>query len=446
MKKYILTMGLIICSLTILAQKETYDLISYTPPAGWKKEVKQNTYTSFTSTNNQKNLYCQIFIMLSTNSKGGIDEDFNNEWQTLVVKNYGVTQAPKMTETSSENGWDVKAGTAPFTFNNGQSIAIMTTMSGYNKALSIVAITNSQDYMPAIQTFLESVDMTKQSNIKQINNSNVKTPVKSKFNFTTTNFDDGWISTEQADWVEVTKGNLKVHIHYPNKAADAYNSVLLEGLKNAWNILVAPNYSSASNFEFKPTGGWESIEFAEADMTEKATGKEVHVILFKKNYNNGGGKYVEFISPDKRSFEQEFGAYHQSSSGWDKMEKMAGYNKFAVAASDLTGKWTSDFSGTTQYVNANTGLDAGMDTHSSNENFQFGPGNTYKWDLAVASGPVGNIKFQSVKSNGTFNMLGNWQINFSDIEGKPRNYSVYFSCIKGLRILWIDGTAYAKAE
>jgi len=125
---------------------------------------------------------------------------------------------------------------------------------------------------------------------------------------------------------------------------------------------------------------------------------------------------------------------------------MANYNKFAVAASDLTGKWTSNFSGVTQYVNANTGLDAGMDTHASNENFQFGPGNTYKWDLAVANGPVGNIKFQSVKSNGTFNMSGNWQLNFSDIEGKPRNYGVYFSCIKGLRILWIDDKAYAKIE
>ncbi len=55
-------------------------------------------------------------------------------------------------------------------------------------------------------------------------------------------------------------------------------------------------------------------------------------------------------------------------------KKWLSYNKFAVAASDLSGKWTSDFSGTIQYVNANTGFDAGMDTHASKENFQFGPG------------------------------------------------------------------------
>lgn len=264
------------------------------------------------------------------------------------------------------------------------------------------------------------------------------------FTFTTTNFDDGWVATEQADWVLAAKGNLKVLIHYPDKLADAYNSVLMDGLKNAWNVLVAPRYSSAANFEFKPISSWESIEFAEADMVEKASGKIVHVVLFKKNSGDGSGKYMEFISPDKRTFEQEFGAYHQSTSGWEKMENMATYNKFAVAPADLSGKWTSDFSGAIQYVNAYTGFDAGMNTNASAENFYFGPGNAYKWDLAVANGMVGNIKFQSVNSNGMFSMPNNWQVKFSDMEGKPRTYNVYFSCIKGLRVLWLQDSGYGN--
>jgi hypothetical protein len=128
------------------------------------------------------------------------------------------------------------------------------------------------------------------------------------------------------------------------------------------------------------------------------------------------------------------------------MAKMNNYNKFAVSAGDLAGKWSSDFSGSVQYVNAYTGNDAGMNTHASNENYHIGPGSTYKWDLGVASGFVGNIKFQSAKSSGKFSMVGNWQVRFSDIEGKPRTYDVAFTCIKGLRILWIDGHAFAKTE
>jgi hypothetical protein len=205
----------------------------------------------------------------------------------------------------------------------------------------------------------------------------------SGFAFTTSNFDDGWVATVQADWVQVEKGTTRILIHYPNKSADDYNPVLMDGLKNAWNILVAPKYSSASNMEFKPISNWESIEFAEADAVEKGTGKTVHVVFFKKNSYSGKGKYLEFITPNKKSFEQEFGAYHQSTTGWEKMESMGGYNKFAVAASDLRGKWSNKFTGTTQYVNAVTGLDAGMTSHASVQNYLFGPGNDYKWTLQL---------------------------------------------------------------
>jgi len=285
-----------------------------------------------------------------------------------------------------------------------------------------------------------------QMSTEGINKEPVQQISANGFAFTTTNFDDGWTSTVKEDWVLVTKGATRVLIHYPNKQADDYNPDLMGGLKNAWNILVAPKYSSASNFEFKPIYNWESIEFAEADAVEKTTGKAVHVVLFKKNYSGGNGKYVEFITANKKSFEQEFGPYRESVSGWEKMEKMASYNKFAVAASDLRGKWSNKFTGVTQYVNAVTGLDAGMTSHASVENFWLGPGNDYKWEVTVASGVVGNLKFQNAKSNGKFSMSGNWQVKFSDIEGKPRTYNAYFSCVKGLRILWLDDTAFAKVE
>ena len=448
MKSIFIFLSACILAISSFAQKQTFDLTTFSPPKSWKKEVKEDSHTSYSIINKQKKTYCQIYIMLSTASKGGIKEDFDSEWQTLVANQYGVTDTPQVTEPTTENGWQMKAGIAPFTFNNGKSTAMLTTISGYNKAVSIVAFTNSQDYIPIIQKFLESVEMKKPATDIPLIKPNITPAGNNKFAFTTTTYDDGWVATEQADWVQVTKGNTKVLIHYPNKQADAYNSVLLDGLKNAWNILVAPRYSNASNMEFKPTGGWESIEFAEADMTENASGQKVHVVLFKKNYRNGSGKYVEFITPNKSSFEQEFGTYQgtMSGAGFEKMENMAFLNKFAVSATDLSGKWTSDFSGAIQYVNAYTGFDAGMDTHASAENYQFSSGNTYKWDLAVASGPVGNIKFQSVKSAGRFTMDGNWKVNFSEIEGKPRNYNIYFSCIKGLRILWIDNKPFAKAE
>lgn len=92
-------------------------------------------------------------------------------------------------------------------------------------------------------------------------------------------------------------------------------------------------------------------------------------------YSNGIGRYLEFITPDKNLFEQEYGAYHQTTLS---REKMVDYNKFDVAATDLKGKWTTDFTGMIQYVNACTGAGAGANTHASNKNFEFSSSNTYK--------------------------------------------------------------------
>lgn len=434
-------------------QKTTFDIATYTVPSGWKETKKTKDVVSYAITNNSKGTYCQIAIFASTVSKGNITADFESEWQELVVKPYNPTKRPELIPKQFDDGWEVQAGVAPFTFNGGQSIAMLATMSGYERCISLVMASNTEAYQNDVTRLMESVVLQKPAITKTEtasspvkNNTNPTPPAKTNFAFNTTTFDNGWTSTVQEDWVQVEKGNIKVLLHYPNKTADEYNSSVIDGLKTAWNTLVAPRYSSGSNFNFISGRGWQVAEFGEADLVEKRTGKSVHVVLFKKNYSNGSGKYMEVISNDKKSFEAEFGAFDVDASSWDNLENMVTYNKFAVAASDLKGKWTNDFTGTLQYVNAYTGASAGMDTHASKEHFEFLPGNTYKWDLTVASGMVGNIKFQSVKSNGKFSLPNNWQVSFSDLEGKPKTYEAHFTCVKGTRILWLGDTGYGKVE
>jgi len=452
MKNSILVALLLLGNLSLAQSPETFDLVTFTPPAGWKKTDTNKNVISYSTTNNATGTYCQIGIYKSTTSKGSLKADFDSEWQTLIADFYKPTAKPELAPAASENGWDAQGGVAPFMFNGAQSVAMLITMSGYSRCTSIAILSNTDTYQPQIDQFLESVSLKKLEAVSNpvvtqaTTTSTTTIPAiaakSSGYKFTTINFDDGWTSTEQEDWVHVKKGNITVLIHYPNKNADTYNSQLLDGLKNAWNVLVAPRYSSASNFEFKPIHSWQSVEFAEADAVEKSSGKSVHVVLFKINYSTGNGRYMEFITPDKKSFEQEFGPYHDTSYGWEKLENMASYNRFAVAPEDLKGKWTNNFSGMTQYVNVYTGADAGATAHSSVQNFIFGEGNHYTWDISVASGMVGAQKFSGAKSTGIFTMNGNWQIKFSDMEGKPKTYDAYFSCIKGARILCLSDTSY----
>jgi hypothetical protein len=117
------------------------------------------------------------------------------------------------------------------------------------------------------------------------------------------------------------------------------------------------------------------------------------------------------------------------------LANMTGYNRFAVAASDLKGKWTSDFTGIQQLYNVYTGDYAGMNINQSNEEFVFSTGNSYNWKLLAVNGVVGNAKFTEVKSSGQFSVPNIWQIYFSKIETGPRTFHAFWSCIKGARVL-----------
>lgn len=433
MKKLML-FCLCLSTITSIAQKQTYDLVSYTPPAGWKKEIKDNL-TVYTVTDTKKNTWCQIFIVKSTISKGSIEADFESEWQELVVKNYKPAEAPQTGEVQEADGWKIKGGVGKFVFNNQEAMVLITTTSGYGRCVSIVAITNSEEYTSDITNIMESVEMVKPSTNNTITQTNTVSAGDNKFAFTTTNFDDGWTSTIHEDWVQIKKGNMKVLLHYPKEGTvfPADPEVLTTA---AWNILVAPRYSSLKNYKTSYISTFDRPNLGMGYAVENATGKNVFILLFRQGHSG----WLEFISPDKNSFIQQF-KFDPETIQWDSnsdlmmpLVNMTGYNKFAVAASDLKGKWTSDFSGIQQLYNVYTGQYAGMNMNQSNEEFVF-KGSSYNWKLLVVKGMVGNASYTEVKSAGQFSVPNNWQVNFSKIESGPKTFHAFWSCIKGARIL-----------
>jgi hypothetical protein len=347
------------------------------------------------------------------------------------------------------DGWKIKTGSSPFTLNNAEALSMLTTFSGYNARLSIQVNTNTQDYSKAVEDFIASIELNngkdKKNNGQTVVNSTPVTPTPSSvkgYAFTTTNFDDGWNSTIQEDWVEVTKGSIKVLIHYPKEGtifpADP------EPLTNAaWNILVAPRYSSLKNYKTAYITTYNRPYLGMGTLTENKTGKSVFVVLFRQ-----GGGWIEFITPDKNAFIQQF-KFDPEVIRWDSesdlmnpLANMNGYNKFAIAASDFKGKWTDHFASNTYYANIYTGMSAGMSTYSSSQWFDFGNGQSYKWQLVAANSYGGATSFGQAKGSGTFKVVNNWQIWFSDIEGKPKTYDAYFSATKGGRVLWMNDAQY----
>jgi len=454
MKKLFLLSFLCICTLASFAQKETFDLASYSPPAGWSRGATE-TITSFTIINKKNNSWCRINIVKSTVSKGNIEQDFESEWQNLIVKNYNPAETPQLSEIQDADGWKIKTGVAKFTFSNKDASAMLTTMSGFERCISFVVTTNTQDYIKDIEAFLASVTLIKPEVVPQqtyeppaiLPSEIQKDPAKQKvtqptpsvtnsgFTFSTTNFDDGWTSTVQEDWVEVTKGTMKVLLHYPKDGtifpADP------EPLTNAaWNILVAPRYKNLTNYKTAYISTYNRPYLGMGYATENATGKNVFIVFFRQDQ-----VWIEFISPDKNTFIQQY-KFDPETIQWDSnsdlmipLANMTVYNKFAIATSDFKGKWTSDFTGIQQLYNVYTGQYAGMNMNQSNEEFIFKDAGTYSWKLLVVNGMAGNAKFTEVKSSGKLTVPNNWQVHFSMIETRARTYHAFWSCIKGARIL-----------
>lgn len=439
MKKIFLFCIFCIPATLCLAQNKTFDLVEYVlpksaPGKAWKEEATGNI-TSYTTTNNKNGTWCRISVVKSTVSKGNIDADFKSEWKELVVKNYKPTDTAQINEVTEANGWQIKLGSAKFKFNNKDAMVMLTTASGFERCVSIIIATNSQDYLNDIQGFLENVELAKLKSTPGINNNQTVQTKSNSFQFTTSNFDDGWTSTVQEDWVEVKKGKIKVLLHYPKEGtvfpADP------EPLTNAaWNILVAPRYSNLKNYRTAYISTYNRPYLGMGYATENSTGKEVFVVLFRQ-----GEGWIEFITPDKNTFVQQF-KLDPETVKWDTdsdlmipLANMKTYNRFAVAASDFKGKWTSDFTGIQQLYNVYTGNYAGMNTHQSSIIFDFKEGNTYYWKLLAVNGMVGNLKFDQVESTGTFSVPNNWQLKCSKIEKGPKLYHAFWSCIKGARIL-----------
>lgn len=424
------------------AQTQTYDMATFTAPSGWKAEPKENLML-FSRIDGGS--WAQIGIYKSTVSKGSVENDAISEWQTLVASQHTMSQE-ESTKPASGDGWEIMSKSGVWQFNGSNVATILTTYSNKQVCFSVLLNATAKPYLKMYQDFIAtltpSVPAGNTPSANDLGPDNIQR--KSGFKFTTTNWNDGWVSNVRENWVEVVKPGIKVLIHYPNQQVDAYSAEKLQGDHNAWRILIEPKYSSIKNVVERGIQDYQSITFFTADAAEKTTGKNVYIVLFKKHYDKGNGRYLEIVADSKAVFEQEFGSnyinkssweYTDQVKSWDKLANMQSRNKFSIASSDLIGKWSaSDYASLRYYYVSNGGF-AGATATSISDEFTFLPANTYQSDHAGASGVVGNQQFSRQVYNGN-SMVTEWNITFTNrFQGQSEKYDSYFEAIKGGRIL-----------
>lgn len=431
--KQILIFALILRATATYSQIKQFDIVNYLPPIGWTLTSQTENVIQFSKVEGAD--WAQINIYKSVKSKGTNEIDFENEWTELIANPFKVTNKPVKSKSENFNkDWKKMSGTGIWEMNGVPVTTTVTTFTKGNTCISITCNISKPKYLEEYKKFIKKIQLTTN------NGDGAKTKEdapnnSTAYQFSKTNFDDGWVSIANDNWVEVSKGAIKVLIHYPNKQADSYNSVLKESDYTAWNILVAPKYKNLQNIVWKTIQSWQSISFMEADGTEISSGKNVHIVLFKKHYSNGTGRYLEFITNSKSEYEKEFGSYHNDELGWEKPANMQYRNKFPIAQEDLIGTWsTTDYTSISYYYINGGGL-AGTNATTTADKFTFSADNNYQSQHSGASGMVGNMKFSNVVYKGKTS-VSNWSISLTNrFEGATEKYNVYFEAVKSGRAL-----------
>jgi hypothetical protein len=137
-------------------QSETFDLVTFTPPKGFTKNVK-SSYISYTDINNRAGTFCVIGIYASRDGAKKAEDEFIREWSELVAATYNITASPRFTTTNIDTQWKMCSASANAS-QNGQNFKLrLAAYTGNKKVVSILFNYNSDAYTQTIEDFLNSV-------------------------------------------------------------------------------------------------------------------------------------------------------------------------------------------------------------------------------------------------------------------------------------------------
>ena len=161
------------------AQQQTYDVVSFTLPAGWKKEVKENGVQLYTG-NDKTGDYALALIIRSAPTTAAVADNFTSTWTKLVKGTVTVTEEPTMLSPSTDKGWDIVSGQAHYIDGANKGLVTLVTATGNGKMAHVVLMTNADKYQQALAGFLQSMTLnetaTPPSSSSSTNNNTVSIP------------------------------------------------------------------------------------------------------------------------------------------------------------------------------------------------------------------------------------------------------------------------------
>ncbi len=412
-----------------LSAAESFDSYTFLPPPGYSPQ-RQKSAIVWLKMLQQGRAYCQLSLYTAQPSAPTPAQDVETEWKAAVLPNLRPSAPPATSDWPLPQAPSSQLRRANTIDNNGnKAITSLYVLRFPARYIGAVFNASSPEAASACQqdinATISSIQIT-------------ATPPPPQAGGKTTNFDDGWVATEQPDWVRATKDNATLLLHYARPDIRRFNN-LDEATAFVWNQLVAPRYTGLSNLWIRRSfwsdgDSFHGKYFAQADARDR-DGKSVHVVLFK---DGTYGKWIEIITPSKADFQSRFTTVQQlDGTNWAPLVKLAVYNKFAVTPADLIGNWASSSGAAVQYYEVYTGNNAGIAYASSSESFAFRPDGTY---TSVYKGAQNlqdgrGTQFHGESFTGKFSAT-NWELTLTNrFKGATHAFTAQFEAVKGGRVL-----------
>ncbi len=270
----------------------------------------------------------------------------------------------------------------------------------------------------------------KTTTVEVMPQSDVAPVANGAYTFTTINFDDGWTSVVESDYVKTTKGNIQVLLYFSSAITDQMRDSNLEFSDQFWNLLVVPNYTVKSAVRLQEGVTYFRTYFIEGEVIDPKT-NTTHYLGLNVLVNNGIATPVLAIAPDRNSYYEQFPEPK-------KLGEMTNYNKFAITAKDIVGAWSENSSSAVSLYNTYTGNYAGMNSTQSTDVFTFQADGTYASKHVGASSVYGNNTVYSQEYEGKLTAT-NWDLSLTNrFKDATENFNAQFEVVRGGRILHLQ--------
>lgn len=157
-----LLLGLLLINTLAFAQKETFDVVSYTLPKGWQKQQVDGGVQLFI-TDTKTGGYAIAVVTKSMPSSGSADNDFKNQWKSLLVNTLSSITEPVMIAPEQDNGWEIYSGNGNYVDRTIKGLATLITATDQKQTVAVVLMTNTQQYQNDLLEFINSLELAKSS-------------------------------------------------------------------------------------------------------------------------------------------------------------------------------------------------------------------------------------------------------------------------------------------